>query len=71
MRKLFSHNELNEAVLNTLSISDSSTAMSEEAVLTYFEGRGLGEIIQLMLSIAKIPVRHHSTFKFMFKFFFY
>ena len=34
--RLFSHNDLNEAVLNTLFISDSSTAMSEEAVLTYF-----------------------------------
>ena len=34
--------------------------MSEEAVLTYFEGRGLGEIIRLTLSVAKIPVRYCS-----------
>ena len=34
--KLFSHKELNEAVLNTLFILDTTTAMSEEAVLMYF-----------------------------------
>ena len=36
--------------------------MSEEVVLTYFEGRGLGELIRLTLCMAKIPVSYFVVY---------
>ena len=31
--------------------------MADEAVFTYFDGRGRGELVRIALSFAKIPVR--------------
>ena len=36
--------------------------MSEEVVLTYFEGRGLEELIRLTLYMAKIPVNYFIVY---------
>ena len=35
--------------------------MADDATLTYFDARGLTEIIRITLSFAKIPVRSRSA----------